>query len=52
MIKFHRSENASKWDLKIADTKGNSIEWNDLDLLKIKKITLHYDGKKATAETE
>jgi hypothetical protein len=51
-IKFKRSEKAAKWDLKIEDSKGASIEWNDLNLLEIEKITLRYDGKKATAETE
>lgn len=51
-VKFKRSEKAAKWDLKIDDTKGNSVEWHDLNLLEINKITLHYDGKKATAETE
>ncbi len=51
-IKFHRSEKAPKWDMRIEDTKGNAIEWEDLNLLQIKKITLHYDGKKGTAETE
>lgn len=51
-IKFKRSEKAAKWDLKIEDSQGHSIEWTDLNLLEIEKITLHYDGKKATAETE
>ena len=50
--KFKRSEKAAKWDLKIEDSQGHSIEWTDLNLLEIEKITLHYDGKKATAETE
>ena len=51
-VKFKRTEKAAKWDLKIEDSKGESIEWTDLNLLEIEKITLHYDGKKATAETE
>ena len=51
-IKFHRSQTDAMWDLKIQDTKGNSVEWENLNLLKTKKVTLHYDGKKATAETE
>src|SRR3954471_18901431 len=45
-IKFHRSETAGDWDLKVEDKQGNSIEWHELDLLKISKVTLHYkDGK-------
>jgi hypothetical protein len=53
-IKFHRDETAANWDLKVEDKQGNSIEWSDLNLLKISKVTLHYDQstKKATAETE
>jgi len=51
-IKFHPQEEAEKWDLKIADKEGNSIEWSDLNLLKIEKIPLHYDNGKATAEFE
>ena len=51
-IKFKRTEKAAKWDLKIEDSQGHTIEWTDLNLLEIEKVTLHYDGKKATAETE
>jgi hypothetical protein len=51
-IKFNRSEKAAMWDLRIEDTKGNAIEWENLNLLEISKITLHYENGKATAETE
>ena len=51
-IKFHPKEKIAKWDLRIEDTKGNAIEWTDLDLTEISKLTLHYDGKKATADVE
>lgn len=51
-IKFHRTEKAAKWDMRIEDTKGNAIEWTDLNLLEISKITIHYENGKATAETE
>ena len=51
-IKFHREEPAAQWDLKIEDKQGNSIEWHDLDLLKISKLTLHYKDGKGTAEVE
>ena len=51
-IKFHRSEKAAMWDLRIEDSKGNAIEWENLNLLEISKITLHYENGKATAETE
>src|ERR1700682_65363 len=42
-IRFHPEEEADKWDLKVADKEGNSIEWNDLNLLKIEKVILHYN---------
>jgi hypothetical protein len=53
-IKFHRDETAAEWDLRIEDKEGNGIEWENLNLLKISKLTLHYDAatKKATANTE
>jgi len=51
-IKFHREETAAKWDLKIEDKQGNAIEWHDLDLLKISKLTLHYKDGKGTADVE
>lgn len=51
-ITFDREEKSDKWDLKVEDSKGNSIEWTDLDLLKISKITLHYKDGKGTAEVE
>ena len=51
-IKFHRSETAAEWDLRIEDKEGNAIEWENLNLLEISKVTLHYKDKKATAEVE
>jgi len=53
-IKFHRDETAAEWDLRVEDKGGNAIEWENLNLLKISKATLHYDQgtKKATAEVE
>ncbi len=51
-IKFHRNEKAAMWDLRIEDKSGNSIEWENLNLLEISKLTLHYKDGKATAEME
>ena len=51
-IKFHRSETTPNWDLRVEDSKGNAIEWENLNLLTISKLTLHYDNGKATAEAE
>ena len=51
-IKFHRNETAENWDLRIEDSKGNAIEWENLNLLKISKATLFYENGKARAEVE
>ncbi len=51
-IKFNRTETAPLWDLRVEDSKGNSIEWENLDLLKIARLTLTYKDGKATANAE
>ena len=51
-IKFHCEEEAADWDLKIEDKDGHAIVWPKLHLIKITKLTLHYDGKAVTAEVE
>jgi hypothetical protein len=51
-IKFNRDETAENWDLRIEDSKGNAIEWENLNLLKISKATLFYENGKARAEVE
>lgn len=51
-IKFSRTEKAAMWDLKIEDKQGNSIEWENLNLLEINKVTLFYKDGKGTAQVE
>jgi hypothetical protein len=51
-IEFDPSEEAAKWDLRVEDKEGNSIEWSDLDLTEIAKVTLLYADGKATAKVE
>ncbi|MBD0371974.1 MAG: hypothetical protein ICV60_14125 [Pyrinomonadaceae bacterium] len=51
-IKFHRNEKAAMWDLRIEDKQGNAIEWENLNLLEINKVTLFYKDGKGTAQTE
>ena len=51
-IKFHRDETSAEWDLRIEDKGGHAIEWENLNLLKISKLTLHYKDGKGTAEVE
>lgn len=49
-ITFSPRENAAMWDLRVEDSSGNSIEWENLNLLEISDVTLHYQNGKATAE--
>lgn len=51
-IKFDRTEKSKMWDLRVEDKGGNAIEWENLNLLEISKVTLHYKDGKATAVTE
>jgi hypothetical protein len=51
-IKFHRSEKAAMWDLRVEDQKGTGIEWESLNLLEISKVTLYYENGKARAVVE
>jgi len=51
-IHFKRGEKAAMWDLRVEDKGGNPIEWENLNLLEISKVTLHYANNKATAEVE
>ena len=51
-IEFEAEEKAAKWDLRVLDKDGNSIDWTDLNLMEISKVTLNYDGGKATAKVE
>jgi hypothetical protein len=51
-ITFSRSEKSALWDMRIEDSTGNSIEWDQLKLLELKKVTLYYKNGKATAEYE
>ena len=51
-ISFDPEEEAEKWDLRVQDKEGNAIEWSDLDLTEIAKVTLFYEGGKATAKVE
>ena len=51
-ITFEDREKRSKWDLKVVDSKGNSIEWEALNLLEIADVTLHYKDGKAWADVK
>jgi hypothetical protein len=51
-IKFAKGTKAAHWDLKIEDSKGNSLIWESLNLLEIATVTLHYKDGKAWADVE
>jgi hypothetical protein len=51
-ITFDDQEKQVKWDLKVADEKKHSIEWENLDLSKISEVTIHYKDGKAWAEVK
>ena len=51
-ITFSRSEKAKLWDLRVEDADGSFIEWENLNLLTISKVTLYYKNGKATAVVE
>lgn len=47
-----KGHDACKWDLMVKDDEGGSVEWSGLNLCKISKVSLRYDGKKAWADLE
>jgi hypothetical protein len=49
-IHFSRKESAKLWDLKIVDSEGTSVEWENLNLLKISEVTLHKKGSRVWAD--
>jgi hypothetical protein len=49
-IKFSRHETAAHWDLRIEDKEGNSVVWENLNLLEISEVTLHFKDGKAWAD--
>ena len=54
-IKFHPKTTATRWDIKVEWADGDApVEWYEMNLTKIEKITLKYDraSGKTTAETE
>ena len=49
-IKFSPKETATKWDLKVGDSEGTGLVWEDLDLSKINELTLKIVNGKPIAE--
>jgi hypothetical protein len=51
-ITFARKEKAKLWDLRIVDGQGNSVDWDNLNLLQISEVTLHKKGNKVWADVK
>lgn len=51
-ITFSRREKAKLWDLRVEDEDGDFIEWENLNLLTISKVTLYFKNGNPTAVVE
>lgn len=40
------------WDIMVTDENDDSLEWEDINLLKYGRITLHFDGSRIWADLE
>jgi hypothetical protein len=49
-ITFGKHDRAHHWDLRIEDEKGNTLTWENLDLMTIEQVTLHFKDGKAWAD--
>jgi hypothetical protein len=49
-ITFGKHDRAHHWDLRIEDEKGNVLTWENLDLMKIEEVVLHFKDGKAWAD--
>lgn len=49
-ITFGKRDRAHHWDLRIEDEKGNSLTWENLNLMEISEVVLHFKDGKAWAD--
>jgi hypothetical protein len=49
-ITFPKREKAAHWDLRVEDSKGNAITFENLNLKEISEVVLHYKDGKAWAD--
>jgi hypothetical protein len=49
-ITFGKHDRAHHWDLRIEDEKGNTLTWENLDLMSISEVVLHFKDGKAWAD--
>jgi hypothetical protein len=51
-ITFPVDETVELWDMKVVDGEGNDLQWGQLNLKAISKVTLFYKNGDGWAETE
>jgi hypothetical protein len=51
-IQFPKKEKAAHWDLRVEDSSGSAITWENLNLKEISEVTLHYKDGKAWADVK
>ena len=51
-IRFQRPEKNAMWDLRVENRAGQYLEWENLNLLEISKVTLYHKDGQATAKLE
>jgi hypothetical protein len=51
-IRLSRKEKAALWNLKVDNREGTPLHWENLNLPKISKVTLHFRNGKGTASIE
>jgi len=51
-VSFHPKEDVCEWDLKVTDSEGNYLEWDNIDLCQYAVITLYWDAESGTGSAE
>lgn len=51
-ITFPMDASVDLWDMKVVDSEGNDLQWGQLNLKAISKVTLYYENGEGWAETE
>jgi hypothetical protein len=49
-VHFPSKTRAAHWDIRVEDSKGNSLTWESIDLLEVSEVVLHFADGKAWAD--
>jgi hypothetical protein len=49
-ITFPKREKSAHWDIRVEDSKGNSLTFTDVNLKETSEVVLHYKDGKAWAD--